>query len=245
MSQPCEFLDWDTGFFGVRIARVTGHRLDSDAVRDILAWCHDHEIACLYFLADSDHRETVRLSEDAGFRLIDIRLTFRHSHPQQAAAGEESIRLRPAMPGDLPTLQALARTGFRDSRYYYDPCFPVERCDALYETWITRSCEEGYADAVLVADLESMPIGYITCHLSEDNNHGQIGLVGVAPSAQGRGVGRLLVEQSLGWFARHGGEQVDVVTQGRNIAAQRLYQRAGFVTQAAQLWYHKWFTDCE
>jgi ribosomal protein S18 acetylase RimI-like enzyme len=33
---------------------------------------------------------------------------------------------------------------------------------------------------------------------------------------------------------------VSVVTQGRNVAAQRLYQRAGFVTASTQLWYHRW-----
>jgi hypothetical protein len=34
---------------------------------------------------------------------------------------------------------------------------------------------------------------------------------------------------------------VQVITQGRNYAAQRLYQRAGFVTRKTELWYHKWF----
>ena len=33
-----------------------------------------------------------------------------------------------------------------------------------------------------------------------------------------------------------------VVTQGRNVAAQRLYQSAGFRTAAVQLWHHCWFT---
>ena len=28
---------------------------------------------------------------------------------------------------------------------------------------------------------------------------------------------------------------------GRNLAAQRLYQRSGFVTASLQLWYHRWF----
>ena len=33
---------------------------------------------------------------------------------------------------------------------------------------------------------------------------------------------------------------IDVVTQGRNYSAQRLYQRCGFITQSTELWYHKW-----
>jgi hypothetical protein len=34
---------------------------------------------------------------------------------------------------------------------------------------------------------------------------------------------------------------VKTVTQGRNIPAQRTYQRCGFQTAAVQLWYHRWF----
>jgi hypothetical protein len=33
-----------------------------------------------------------------------------------------------------------------------------------------------------------------------------------------------------------------VVTQGRNYAAQRLYQRNQFRTCEVQLWYHKWYS---
>ena len=31
-----------------------------------------------------------------------------------------------------------------------------------------------------------------------------------------------------------------VVTQGRNIRAQRLYQKNGFIIKSSEIWYHKW-----
>ena len=31
-----------------------------------------------------------------------------------------------------------------------------------------------------------------------------------------------------------------VVTQGRNIRAQRLYQKNGFIIKSSGIWYHKW-----
>jgi hypothetical protein len=31
----CEFLDWDSKFFGIRIARVAGHRLDAERATEI------------------------------------------------------------------------------------------------------------------------------------------------------------------------------------------------------------------
>lgn len=243
-TELCQFLPWDTEFFGRRIARVTVHRLSPRIVRAILQWCKTQAIECLYFLADSDHAETVRLAEDHGFRLVDIRITLKQNVRNRQVEGKDlsqTVSVRYSHPSDIPTLQMIARTSYGYSRFYFDPHFPVESCEALYETWIKRSCE-GYADQVLVAELNGQPVGYVTCHLVGKASQGQIGLVGIGPQARGRGVGRTLIEHSLDWFAEHGVEVVSVVTQGRNVAAQRLYQRCGFVTDSVQLWYHKWLS---
>lgn len=244
---PCQFLQWDTDFFGQRIGRITTHRLTPQSLAEVLRWCEQEQIACLYFLADADDRQTVRLVEDSRFHFVDARLTLAHKLGAPAAyptAQDRQIIVRQFAPEDLPALRAMARVMYRDTRYYYDPCFVPELCDALYETWLAKSCE-GAADAVWVALRQMHPIGYISCHLSRDTMQGQIGLVGVSPQAQGSGVGKLLLDHTLHWFAVQGMQTVEVVTQARNIAAQRLYQRAGFLTQSLQLWYHKWFTDCE
>ena len=94
---------------------------------------------------------------------------------------------------------------------------------------------------VLVAELDRMPAGYVTCHLERETLRGSIGLVGVSRWAQGRGVGQTLVRRAVDWFTTQGVQHVTVVTQGRNCAAQRLYQRCGFVTGSIHLWYHKWY----
>jgi len=240
--EPCEFLPWDTAFFGRRIARVVGHRLNPQRVCAILEWCRVREIEYLYFLAAVDDQQTVRLAEDHGFRLVDIRVTLQCSIGDRRSGRSDetaqAVRVRPARAGDIPLLQEIARTSYGDSRFYFDPCFSVEACENLYATWIKRSCE-GYADAVLVAEAEGRPIGYVSCHLLSNKRHGQIGLVGVGPQARNRGVGHLLICHSLQWFAERGVDEVSVVTQGRSIAAQRLYQRCGFATHSVQLWYHK------
>ena len=32
-----------------------------------------------------------------------------------------------------------------------------------------------------------------------------------------------------------------IICVGRNYAAQRLFQKCGFITKSTELWYHKWF----
>jgi dTDP-4-amino-4,6-dideoxy-D-galactose acyltransferase len=211
----------------------------------LLSWCAAESIDCLYFLAAADDETTVRLAEDNQFRFVDIRLTFERqladiapvSETEDSRDSQKPIRL--STPDDVPALRSIARASHLDSRFYFDAGFPAHLCDLLYETWIEKSCQ-GYADAVLVAEHLGRPVGYISCHLPDDET-GEIGLVGVDASAQGLGLGQRLVEAALDWFAAQGRRRVTVVTQGRNCKAQRLYQKCGFKTQSVRLWYHRWF----
>ncbi len=242
-ANPCEILDWDTAFWGFRIARLRGNRLSEKQMDAVDLWCRRHEISCLYFLARADDPATARLAENAGFRLVDLRVTLYRDAVEPPLRINprpgEGVTIRPSRPEDVPTLKAIARRSHTGTRFYVDPAFPRHLCAALYETWIEVSCQ-GYADVVLVADVDG-PAGYVSCHLEGEQRRGRIGLVGVAAEAQQRGVGRALVLGALAWFAARGATQVSVVTQGHNEAAQRLYQGCGFVTKSVELWYHKWY----
>lgn len=237
----CEHLEWDSTFFARRIARVTAHRLTEAEAEAAVAWCAAEHVDCLYVLADSDDATTVRALERRGFAFVDVRLTLTRiaTGPAPPVAG-----IRPARADDTGVLQEIARNNHSDSRFYYDGHFPRERCDALYATWLARSVE-GYADAVLVAEHEGAVVGYITCLLGPSGaatkRSGSIGLLGIAKSAAGLGLGGALIDAALAWFEAHGITEVEVVTQGRNVRAQRAYQRHGFVSKAMQLWFHRWF----
>ena len=234
MSELCVYLDWDSAFFHRRIARVTVNRLTREQGDLVRAWCAAEWIDCLYFLADSDDAETVETAEANHFKFVDIRLTLEHS----GDCPPQPTSVRTAQASDLPALKAIARLNHRDTRFYYDGHFSVDECDALYETWIERSYE-GFADVVLVAERDGRIAGYVTCNQRE--NSGSIGLLGVGSEWQGQRIGPGLINAALSWFKERGIERVQVVTQGRNVRAQRAYQRCGFISAQVQLWYHHWF----
>ncbi len=241
IDELCEHLEWDSEFFKVRIARARTHSLTPEDVERIFQWCALNGIECLYFLADSEDEQTIQLAEANGFHLVDIRVTMEQeiNAVQSIPKSDTSHTARLSVPEDVPVLREIARVSHHTSRFYSDSNFSSERCDALYETWIEKSCR-GYADAVLVAEHDSRPVGYVTCHLL-DRDKGQIGLIAVSSGSQGRGVGRELATAALNWFSANGVNRVTVVTQGRNTRAQRLNQRCGFFTTTVQLWYHRWF----
>jgi dTDP-4-amino-4,6-dideoxy-D-galactose acyltransferase len=234
----CSYLEWDSSFFGRRIARLQRGRLDAATLNEALVWCRDNRIDCLYFLADADHAATVHLAESDGFQLTDVRVTFEQAVAEADAVAPSSDGIRLAREQDLTTLRAIAQTAHHDSRFYFDEHFDSEKCDLLYETWVENSFH-GFAQAVLAAEVEGGVAGYLTCHLK--GMESQIGLVGIATEYQGRGLGSRLIRHFLSWSGEQGATRAVVVTQGRNLAAQRLYQRNGFISSSLQLWYHLWF----
>jgi ribosomal protein S18 acetylase RimI-like enzyme len=239
----CTYLEWDTNFFGVRIARALDDVLSEDSARLIDIWCQENCIDCLYLLARSDNLSVTMMAEKFGYSFVDIRVTYVRDVAvgDIVRSGKPKMLVRLCQPEDLSKLCEIAHNCHTDSRFYFDVHFPTHLCNSLYETWLIRSCE-GYADAVFVASLNGVPVGYITCHLDEINESGNIGLLGVDERSWRIDVGRMLIDRALNWFAGRDIHYVSVVTQGRNIGAQHFYQKQGFRTSSVMLWYHKWYS---
>ncbi len=241
----CRILDWDSAFWGVRIAQVMPPRLDPATADAVDAFCARENVACAFFLARLDDPASTTLAEDRGFRFADVRLTFARDTRTPDARPREPLPsglvVRPSEADDVLPLREIAAESHDGTRFFHDRAFPREGCRRLYATWLERSCE-GYADRVLVAAWDDAPVGYVTCHLPDEAHPaGRIGLIGVDAAMRGRGVGRHLVAAALDWFGEQGADRVEVVTQGANLAAQRLYAGSGFLPSEARLWFHKWF----
>jgi dTDP-4-amino-4,6-dideoxy-D-galactose acyltransferase len=239
--EPCTPLAWDSAFFGLAVARVKVAALDDVRAAEIDTWCARQRIACLYFLAGADDADTARCAARHGYDLVEVRMEYEWQKPVGEGAGAMPADIRPALPADVPALEAIARASFTDSRYYVDGRFPRAKCDELYACWVRESCRPGgLADTTLVVERDGVPAAFITCKC-EPEQIGRIGLVGVDARFRGQGLGRQIVRAAQAWFSAQGLPRARVVTQGRNIASQRLYQRCGFLTHAVGLYYHKWF----
>ncbi len=248
-------LEWDTAFFGRRIASISGAGIDAVSLAEALTEAREQDVECLYALCGVDDMEAIRALGSAGGRLIDVRMTFERSvdagqpalearatrSARETRSARDTVATRPSVPADVPALRALAARSHGSSRFYADGRFPAQRCDEMFAMWIEKSCN-GWADLVLVDDVDGAPRGYVTGHVRE-NNRAEIGLVAVDPLAQGHGAGSRLVEAAVDAFRARGLTQVTVVTQGRNLPAQRLYQARGFRTQRVQLWHHIWLDE--
>ncbi len=94
------------------------------------------------------------------------------------------------------------------------------------------------ASRVLMNERTGKMEGVLLCsQVKEDVAH--VTQVCVAPAAQGRGLGGLLIEECTRYLKRHGFSSVTLTVTQQNLGAVRLYDRLGFVqrhTFDAMLW---------
>lgn len=232
-----QVLEWDSAFFGRRIARVEPLALAGPNADETEAWFGRERVECAYLLIPGDDQHTIELAGRHGFGLVDVRTTF-EAAVTAPCDGPPPSGVREAAPADVDALQAIARDSHHEGRFYADPHFARQRCGDFYAEWIAASCR-GWADHVLVADDGDGAIGYLTLHLR--NGRSDVGLVGVAEGARGRGVASRLLAAARRWAVAREVDRLAVVTQGRNRVAMSFYQAAGFHLTDIALWYHRWF----
>lgn len=242
-QQPLiELLPWDTEFFGRRIGRARTGRLDPTTAVRLIGEATEAGLECLYFAAAADDFATVLAAEERGFHLVDVRVVLERPAdvPALAASAEnDEFVIDPARPDDLPRLEQIATQIARLSRYAADPRFSRAETERLYRVWIGNACN-GYVDAILIARERAggTALGFVGTKM-----HGELcdlQLVGVALEERQRRIGRALVVAGIAWAREQGATRLQVVTQGRNVAAQRLYQQLGFLTTEVKLFYHLW-----
>lgn len=242
-AEPCSLLPWDTEFWGFPIARLHAATLDADAMRGAVDWCSRHGVRCLYLLADGGCPRTLALVHEHAFRFVDTRVELSLTLPIAPAADRSAAGppVRAAAAADIPVLRSLAADAHRDTRFFKDDRFDAGRAAALYEAWIARDVQR---DSVLVCDSPTEPgtaCGYVSCELDAASREGRIGLLAVARRHANAGLGSALIAAALRTFAAAGMTSSRVVTQGTNIPALRLYERCGFRTTCARVWFHRWF----
>lgn len=236
-GEIAELLPWDSDFFNLRIARSTSSAANA---QDLRQWSVNHDIDLLYHLADLDAAGANALSA-AQFCFVDLQvlfdITISTARDIARPTPGPTAFVRPASSDDIVTLLPLARTAHRDSRFFVDPHLPADRCKDLFGTWLHNSFH-GFADVVLVAEDEGQPCGYVTVSKAERKT--TIGLIGVSEAHRGKGIGRALVNAAIQWCHQAQIDTMEVITQGQNIAAQRLYQSVGMKTRSMKPWFHLW-----
>jgi dTDP-4-amino-4,6-dideoxy-D-galactose acyltransferase len=233
-----EILPWDSQFFGWTVARLTDPKMPLDRLSAVLSDLKAQGVKLVYWartdaLPPSD-------AQALGARLVDEKTTFAmdlracSEIAMADVAGVEAYD--PAMPS--ADLIALALQSAQYSRFGMDPDIPSEKAQGLYRIWMERSLRKEIAQEVLVLREGERVVGMVT--LGEKSGRGDIGLIAVDAASRGKQHGQKLVRAAQQWFIAKGYGTGQVVTQGGNLPACRLYQKCGYSVDKLEHFYHLW-----
>jgi len=233
-----QILDWDTGFFGVTVARINDPGLNKEGLSAFLLELKAAGAGLVYFPSSREFEEEF-VKQLSGV-LVDIKTTFAMdfgvSSPDEYAPTDIVESYMPSMPtGDI---ENLALQSGKYSRFSVDQNIPVEKFEALYKIWINRSLKKEIAEEVLVIRDAEKVVGMVT--LGDKNGRGDIGLFAVDVNYRGKKYGEKLVCAAQRWFVKKGYQSGQVVTQGMNIPACNLYRKCGYYIEKVEYFYHFW-----
>ena len=231
-------LEWDSEFFGFPVGEIDLRQGCGDlaALRDEIA--SSGYRLCYVLTHDADGDATAAA---IGATLVDRRTLMQRSLDHRSVEDRRDSEEDFASSTDLARVRSLALQSAEFSRFRTDHRMPPDAWLRMYERWADNSMSGTMADAVLVARINGDVVGVLTVSSREDL--GKIGLFAVDAAARGRGLGAALLARGAAWFARRGCQSVLVVTQGDNIGAQRVYERAGYVIAAVTNVDHLWLPD--
>jgi dTDP-4-amino-4,6-dideoxy-D-galactose acyltransferase len=238
-----QLLTWDSDFFGFKVARILPKNLGALGLKEILVALRAENIALAYWAADPDDPDCARAATECRGFLTDRKVTFalETAELRQRPPLLASTALVEEFAGGIPTpeLEALAVQAGAYSRFRVDPRIPEDRFLELYRLWICKSVTGELAEKVFVVrDEAGIIVGMVTA--GEKDGRGDIGLLAVDNSARGRGLGVGLVAAAQQWALDSGYATTQVVTQGDNVAACRLYERCGYHIDRVEHIYHFW-----
>jgi len=213
---------------------ATGYRgqdLEESLLDAVLAEAQAHpnndRVECQTLFSTASHA-------DGRFARAGFMSRVRHYlvRPLQSALSvpEHRWKLRPLRREDLAPAAGVIHASHRGSLdaalnlTYATPGY----CRGFVETLVLRAgCGRFDPDASFLAEGPSGPAGVIlSSHLSRTNGH--ICQVSVAPEAQGRGLGEVLMTSALSAFRKEGLSTASLSVTYDNRRAYRLYERLGF-----------------
>ncbi len=222
-------LTWDSEFFGFPVAKISDiSELDSLRTQGV------H----LVYWASTDSGSQA-IAQAAVGTLVDKKITYqmdlRNIPPEQLQFGLVTEYTDTTASADLIDLSIQAGLY---SRFRVDPKMDQKKFEALYIQWMQKSCSHELAKAVLVIREQGKCVAVVT--VGEKNGHGDIGLVAVNANQRGKGYGVALIRAAQTWFVQHGYTSSQVVTQGDNVAACKLYEKCGYKQTSLEYYYHFW-----
>jgi len=233
-------LDWDSAFLGYKVAMIEQGCMTPIDFNNFYNNLLKLDVKLLYWPSDFDCVDQKGIVNEKNGLLVDIKTTYElkiDASISEQATSLADIEIYQNDEANEELLSLAVQCGAY-SRFKLDPNITFNKFAEMYRTWMIKSVQGTMADDVIVFKENDQIKGVITVYI--DDNIGNIGLVGVEEHSRGQGIGGKLIKAALSYFIHKGCEMVRVVTQGKNEAACKLYEKHGFYVSSKVNFYHFW-----
>jgi len=218
---------WLSKVFGYDVIKVVLEKDDLNNPAMVFPQSSLPQRAFYYTKVPVTSVEQVGRLTHAGFRVIDVNVTFERE-PEQQINSNNSILVREVQPGDENAVLEIAETAFIYSRFHLDPLIPKELADRIKREWIANYIRRQRGEGLFVAEVEGKPAGFLALLATGDKEKtGVIDLIAVARNMQGRGVAKSLIGTHIE-DAYQKYSHLIVGTQIANVPSMRLYEKCGY-----------------
>ncbi|MCA8958965.1 MAG: GNAT family N-acetyltransferase [Planctomycetes bacterium] len=236
-SDSYRSLAFDRELFGFEVVLLQSPSLGTTELLELLDELRARGVRLAYWPAAPEPRNDAAAERAGGF-LADERTTYvcdlaglgeieRPTEVEEYASNETT-----------PELEELAIASAELSRFAVDPRVPRRVFETLYRRWLVNSLEKRLAEVTLVVRDGDRIVGMAT--VGEKDGRSDIGLIAVDAHCRGRSLGTKLVRAAQHWGRTQHRTLAQVVTQGRNEVAARLYARCRYRVERVEHYYHFW-----
>lgn len=233
MVKDFEILDWDSEFFGFKVARISSN-ISQKYYKELISELYHFNVELIYFNSSFDPSESEFYSILKIDEVVELSKELKlkkNFHPKVKFFNQSEATLE---------MKNLVRRIARRSRFYFDDNITTAKVYKLYDIWLDKSVNGIGADTVLVYEENNKIKGFATVKVNENNGVGVIPLMGVESKSEGKGISFMLMEAIESYLLEKKCSILRSSTQAKNLKALKVYERFGIKCESGSVINHLW-----
>lgn len=201
--------------------------------------CASLNVDCLYSKINTKEVTVIHLLEESGFKIMDTIVTLNYKYPigNRFKVMNKFTFSVIEEKKDLKFIMDMCEELYTTDRFHLDVNLPIKKSNEIYSSWVLNQSKDRNS-SIFKLEKENDIVGFVTCKLIEEKKI-VIGLVGVHPNYQGRGIGKALLQNLIKKYENIV-DEIQVGTQLNNLSALRCYLSQEFKMTATTHSFHKW-----
>lgn len=232
---------WDSQIFGFPVAQIERIVLrngsdPTDAMRQLQLWFDRNDVRLASCRLASDRLHESMLLESSGFRFVEM-VYGPVLCPIPAVVGaDDCLVVTEAEPEDMLAIEVIAASAFTTGRFIVDWRLDENANHRRYRAWVRNSFDDTQ-QKVLKATIVDDLVGFFIVEERSDRSvywH----LTAIAPSWQGRGLGKRLWRAMMARHHAAGLQRIVTRISAHNTPVMNLYAGLGFKFSEPQMTFH-------